>query len=336
MRLYPLFLSIAVIVFSACSTKEVYEPDQVAGEWEKTEELEAAIVDKTSQIALFDNGEVAVGKDRYVFKLPQEYRIVGKSGSYLLATDIAGDLLLKNIDTDTTKTLHLEKTIAAASTDDDVVAVIFSNGDIALYRLQNGELLFKEDGATSIALDARIVNPYFMDDLVLFLTLDGKMVIVNKKLKKRLRTVIVSAQEYFNNIIYFTLLQERLIIASGTKLLSFGAQTKRAEYEAREIVHDKDTLYIATKQGDIVALSPSLDLVEKIHFPFAHFLGLQIVDGKLYALEKEGYLITLSKDLLTYKVYAVDFSEEGDVYRTPRSFIVADKAILLDSNASAK
>ena len=335
MRFY-LFLIVVGAIFSACSTKEVYEPKQLAGEWKGTKALNASIVDKTAQVALLDDDEVIVGDARYDFDLPPNYRIVGKSGSYLLATDIAGDLLLKETDTNATKTLHLGKTIAAASTDDDVVAVIYANGELALYRLQSGELLFKEDGGTSTALDGRIVNPYFMDDLVLFLTLDGKMVIVNKKLKKRLRTVIVSAQEYFNNIIYFTLLQERLIIASGTKLLSFGAKTKRSDYEAREIVHDKDTLYIATKQGDIVALTPSLEVVQKVHFPFAHFLGLQLVGDRLYVLEKEGYLITLSKDLLTYDVYEVDFDDEGDVYRAPKSFIVADKAILLDGNVSAE
>jgi hypothetical protein len=194
----------------------------------------------------------------------------------------------------------------------------------------------KLEGATSIAVDARIVQPYFMGDLVLFLTLDGKVVIVNKKLKKRLRTIVVSGDEYFNNVIYFDILKEKLIVATATKILSFGSSQQRAEYEARNITHDDSLLYIATKQGDIVSLDESLKLHAKVHFPFAHFLALQVHNDHIYALEKEGYLIVLSKDLLKYKIYEVDLEDESYVYPMKDRFIIGDKALLLSNETPTK
>ncbi|SFV50453.1 Putative lipoprotein [hydrothermal vent metagenome] len=319
-----------MFLFFGCSSKEVFEPKNVAVEWKALKESDTKIIDKTAEIAELEDGRVLVKNQELNVTIAPDFRVIGKNGDYILSTNIDGDLYLHNIDTNTTKKLELKKTIAAASTDGDVVAVVFASGKLALYKLLSGKLLLKLEGGTSIALDARIVNPYFMNDLVLFLTLDGKIVIVNKTLKKRLRTIIVSANEYFNNVIYFDILQERLIVATGTKILSFGRSQKRVELEARNITHDKDHLYVATKQGDIIELSSDLDIKRKVHFPFAHFLGLKIYKGVLYALEKEGYIIKLSKDLLTYKIYEVDIPDDGYVYSGNDRFFVGDRVVFLD------
>ena len=323
-----------IFLFSGCSTKEVFEPKDIAGEWEYIKTIEAPIKDKSADVALLANNHVLYGDKAVQIPLAPHFRIVGRSGGYILTTDIDGHLRLYDIQTKNISEFSLEKTIAAASTDGEVVAVVFASGDLALYSLRSKALMLKLEGASSVAVDARIVNPYFMNDLVLFLTLDGKVVIVNKKLKKRLRTIIVSAAEYFNNVIYFDILGDKLIVATATKILSFGAKQQRAQYEARSITHDKKFLYVATKQGDIVKLTPTLDQTAKVHFPFAHFLGLSVQQNALYALEKEGYLIKLGKDLLTYNIYSVDLSDESYVYPSGNGFIVDDMAIMLKSDAA--
>lgn len=331
---YLLWLLLLGLFFAGCSTKEVFEPKHVEGEWKALKSIDAEVVDKTADIAKLDNEKVLAGNDELDVTIAPDFRVIGKSAGYVLSTNIDGILRLHDVASGATTELDLKKTIAAASTDGDVVAVVFANGKMALYKLSTKELLLKLEGATSIALDARIVNPYFMNDLVLFLTLDGKIVIVNKNLKKRLRTIIVSAAEYFNNVIYFDIVQNRLIVATGTKILSFGTSQKRAELEARSITHDGQNLYVATKQGDIVELSPDLDTKKTVHFPFAHFLALKVYDDNVYALEKEGYLIKLSKDLLTYSIYDVDISGESYVYTGKDRFFVGDEAVLLKSDAS--
>ncbi len=328
---YLLFLFALLLFFTGCSTKEVFEPTKIVGRWDAIESINAGIVDKTADVALLENGRVISGNDELNATIPSNFRVVGKSAGYLLSTDIDGHLRLQTLKTNIVTVFDLKKTIAAASTDGDVVAVVFASGKMALYSLKTKELLLKLEGSTSIALDARIVNPYFMNDLVLFLTLDGKIVIVNKALKKRLRTIIVSAAEYFNNVIYFDIVRDRLIVATGTKILSFGKQQKRAELEARSITQDGENLFIATKQGDIVMATPDLDIKARAHFPFAHFLALKMYKESIYALEKEGYLIKLSKDLLQYGIYEVDISDESYVYSGKNKFFVGDEAVLLDA-----
>lgn len=325
-----------LLIVTGCSTKEVFEPENVIGDWDNVHSIDAEIVDKTADVALLDDQKVLSGNDELNVTIEEGFRVVGKSSGYIAATDIEGHLKFYDIGSSKVHSLDLKKTVAAASTDGDVVAVIFANGKMGLYELKTGKLLLKLEGGTSIAVDARIVNPYFMNDLVLFLTLDGKVVIVNKNKKKKLRTIIVSATEYFNNVIYFDILQDKLIVATATKVLSFGTSEQRMELEARNITHDTKILYVATKQGDIVALTPNLKIVKKVHFPFAHFLALKVDDKKVYALEKEGYLIELSKDLLTYDIYDVDFSDDAYVYAGKDRFFVGDEAILLKKDALTK
>ena len=331
-----LLFSLVLLLFFGCSTKEVFKPKQVAGTWDAVQQIDAEVIDKTADVALLDNGRVLAGNKEINASILSGFRVVGKSGGYILSTDIDGHLHLQDIKTGRIVQFDLQETIAAASTDGDVVAVLFANGKMALYKLDSKELLLKLEGGTSVALDARIVNPYFMNDLVLFLTLDGKIVIINKTLKKRLRTIIVSATEYFNNVIYFDIVQNRLIVATGTKILSFGTSQKRVELEARSIAHDEESLYVATKQGDIVKLTPDLDIKQKAHFPFAHFLALKVADRNVYALEKEGYLIKLSKNLLNYSIYDVDISGENYVYSGKDRFFVGDTVVFLHNDALSK
>ncbi len=331
---YILFILIISSFFIVgCSTKEVFEPKNISGEWNKTTQLNSKIIQKATGVALLENNKVLIGDKTYDITIEKGFRLLGATKNYLLFTNINGILKLYNLFSKKTIQLSLKKTIAAASTDGDVIAVVFADGDLAIYSLFSKKLLLKLDGSASVALDSRIVNPYFMNDLILFLTLDGKVVIVNKKLKKRLRTIIVSATEYFNNVIFFDILQEKLIVATATKILSFGSSEQKADFEARNITHDNDNLYIATKQGDILQLSPDLHVKAKIHFPFAHFLALSVKGNKVYALEKEGYLIVLSKDLLQYHLYEVDLDNENIIYQGKDKIYINNKAIVL-SNAT--
>lgn len=320
-------LFIFALLFSACSTKEVYEPKVVSGKWEKYIPLKSKIVDRTSNVALLDDGRV-LSKDGIIdIKIDKNQRLISKSDGWILSATIDGNLTLTAIDKPTLKKeFSLKKTIASASVKDDMLAVLFADDEMALYDMQTQELLFKEQGGKAIASDMRIVDPYFMNGLVIYSTLDGKVVIVNTKLKKRLRTVIVSSDEYFNNVINFKIVDNKIIAVTDSKMLSLTKKELRQKYEIRNIAYDKDKIYITTKQGQIIALTPDLQVEKKIKFPFAHFLGLTSSDDKLYALEKEGYIITVDKKSFDYKVEEADL-HEGFVFTAGKIFYVNDEKI---------
>lgn len=238
-----------------------------------------------------------------------------------------GDIRLQfSADKSLKKNFKLKKTIASASIKDDVLAVLFINNDMELYSISTGKLLLKEQGNAPIVVNSKIVSPHFMDDLVLFFTLDGKVVIISLKEKKKLRTVIVSSEEYFNNIIYFNVVDGKIIAATGHKILAMSEKELRVKYDIRDVIYDDGNIYITTKQGEIVSLTSDLKYNKKIKFPFAHFLGMVATKDKIYVLEKEGYIIELSKDLLEYNVYDVDVSE-GYVFVADKVFYVNDEYI---------
>ena len=65
------------------------------------------------------------------------------------------------------------------------------------------KIVFKEYYKESIANDIRITNPLFMNNLILFPTLDGKVIVVSKEDKKAVKTIVVDPDSTFNNIIFF-------------------------------------------------------------------------------------------------------------------------------------
>ena len=61
MKFIQLLLVVTIsIVFSACSSKEVYEPKLISGEWEKQDSTDNLIIDTTLDAALLENREVFI------------------------------------------------------------------------------------------------------------------------------------------------------------------------------------------------------------------------------------------------------------------------------------
>lgn len=317
------------MLFSACSSKRVYEPKNVKDDWKYYGSAGESIIDTTSDVALLENRTVRTKDSVIDVAIEDEYRLIGVSDGWVISANFDGDMNLQYQDKSTKESFSLGKTVAAASVKDDILAVLFADNEMALYSVSTKELLLKEQGNSSIVVDSRIVNPYFMKDLVMFLTLDGKLVIVNSKLKKKLRSVIVSSEDNFNNIIYFNVIDNKLVAATSHKILSMSQKEVRVDYEIRNVTYNGQNIFITTKQGEVISLTPDLQVNAKVKFPFAHFLGLIASEDKVYALEKEGYIIEMSKDLLKYDIYDVDV-DDGYVFSTDKKFFVNDEFISVE------
>lgn len=332
MKQYFNVVFIAVIfVFAGCSSKKVYIPekDKVVGSWKQKEDLKSSIVDITGNSALLKDGSVLGGD--FIANLhvnTQKDCLVSADANWIITSEIDGNLSLipKN---NPANVMHfdLKKTVAAASVKDDILAVVFASNELALYSVKTKEILFHSEGNAPLAVDTRIVNPYFLDDLVLFLTLDGKMVIVNSKEKKIIKSMIISSADKFNNVIAFSVAGDNLIAATGSELLALANKDIREPYEVRDMKYDeKSGIYIATKQGEVINFTPTLQLKSKMKFPFAHFLGMILTSDKLYLLEKEGYIIALEKDLKSYKVYKVSIDSDSYVFAGDKAFYIDDES----------
>jgi len=309
---------VVFILFTACSKKEYYKPDDTEGSISLTQRFDSEIIDVSAATATYEDGMIISkkGMDKTLF--PEGYRFVYQNEEWSLALKIGGKVLaVKNAHI--SKTLDLSKTIATVALKNDILAVVFADNELALYEFSTGTLLFKEPASESTAVDMRIANPRFLNDLVLFPTLDGKIVIVNAQAKELVRTIIVSSEQYFNNIIYFNIVDDILFAATPSKVYTLGTKEIREAYEVRNMVVNKNGVWIATKQGEIISLDHDLIFKARQKLPFAHFFGLIVTDEAVYVAEKEGYIIIFPTDLASYKVYDFDL-ESGFFFTSDEGF----------------
>ena len=295
-----------------CSSKEVYKPEKVKGEWRSAGNLSAPLHSVSEAGAVLANGNLLTKQGEQKVKIPRDFHLLNISDGWVVTQNGANDLeLIPEDGVGAHVVLELKRTVAAATVQGDTIAVLFGNNEMALYSLQTKKMTFKESSNAPIAVDARIGNPKFLKDLVLFLTLDGKIVIVNIADKKLLRSIIIGSEEYFNNVIYLNMIENNMVAATGASVLALSQKESREKYEVRDIAYAEDGVWLTTKQGEVIALSPTLQYKAKKKFPFAHFVGISVQNDRVYVLEQGGYMIALSKNLLSYDVYDIDMDHDA-------------------------
>ncbi len=325
--LLVLLAAVSIVMFQGCSSKEVYKPENIKGEWRTTGHLSSPILHITQSAAVLENGTILLKSGEKKQKIPQGFTLLNVSGGWVITRNPLNDLeLIPEDGIGEHVVLELKRTVAACSIQGDVIAILFANNEMALYSLSSKKMTFKETSNAPVAVDARIINPYFLKDLVVFPTLDGKVVIVNESTKKLLRSIIVGSEDYFNNITYLSMIENNLITSTGSSILSLSQKEAREKYDVRDIVSKLDGIWLTTKQGEVVALSTNLQYKGKKKFPFAHFVGLSVQSDRVYAIEQGGYMIALSKDLLSADVYDIDMSHES-VFSGDDRFYFADRYI---------
>lgn len=327
--LHILLVPFVVFVLSACSSKEVYKPIQVVDDWKKSGGSDVLIQAVAQDVALVEERKVFVDGKVLDIVVAEDERVLSYSDGWVLSASIDGRVTLQHTQSKKVERLELKKTVATASMSGDTLAVLYADNEMALYSLASKTLLLKEQGNAPIVVNSKLVKPYFRDDLVIFATLDGKVVIINAQTKKRLRTIIVSSEEHFNNVIYFNLVDNKIIAATAHRILALSKEEARVAYDIRDVISDEKMLYVATKQGEIISLASDLKENAKLKFPFAHFLGLVASGEKLYALEKEGYVIEMPKDLSSFSVYEADV-EDGYVHIHDKTFFIHDVYISVE------
>lgn len=317
------------LIFTGCSSKQYFKPQEVEGKWRDVKDA-SDVMEATQSAALTKDRRVHVGSHVSDVVLGSEESLIGYSDNWVIASTIDGGISLYNLLTKEILKENLKRTIATASIKDDILAVLFANNEMALYSISKKELLLKEQGDNPIAVSSKITPPFFKDDLVIFPTLDGKIVVIDIKAKRKLRSVVVGAEKYFNNIIFFELLNDKIVAATNNKLLSMSQKEQRVSLDIRDVVSGSDGIYVATKQGEVVLLDSDLNQLHKIKFPFAHILGIATVNDKVFALEKSGYLLEMPKDLSYSKVYRVNIEKEDTLFSYDKKFYVGSEVILLN------
>ena len=301
-----LLLSIAAaFIFTGCSNKSVFEPKEVAGEISYDGTLPSSITDKTIYSALLKNREFITKKDGFIEKkLPENYKILNENdGEYIIA-DEEGNIKIITKDGETLFEKSFNDIVASATKRGDFLAIVFANNRLFLIDTKNEEVYFDEKLEPVYALDSRIANPAFLNDLIIYPTLDGRLIITDITHRKILRDLVISSEKYFNNVIFLKVIKNRLIAATNTKVMSINPKSINiyGASDVKDLLFLEDRVYIFTKDGKIVLTDPDLHILKEKKFPFAIFSGY-IYGEFIYLIEKGGYVIAVDRDLRTANFY---------------------------------
>lgn len=267
--------------------------------------LESPVKSFNRKGATLANQKVITDSGISDIQLKEGFNFLNKVENTIISADNDGKLRIVDIE------IVLNKVIVAASIKDTLVAIVFADNSIALYDMAKKQIVFKEYYKESLVNDIRIENPIFMKDIILFPTLDGKVIVVSIDAPKVLRTILVDSSTKFNNISYFDIVDNALVAASANQIISLTNDVITKEFEIRDIIRKDKFIYLATLDGQILKLDPSLNILAKTKFKYAKVYSLGVKGDYIYALESQGYIIRLDNDLQNESIYSLSFNNEA-------------------------
>jgi len=319
-----LLISLAtLLVFTGCSTKKYFEPEDVDNDLQvEVKSLPSSIKTMNRDGATLESNEVVSKFGLSKFQLPENFVFVNLTDDgRVIATNNKDKILVGQ------KEIEVKNVVVAASLKKDKLALIYSDNSIEIKNFNTNKTLFKEYYTVSLANDTRVTNPYFMGNLILFPTLDGKVVIVSQRSNQAVKNISVDPKGQFNNIVFLDVDKptQTLITATANKIVSISPkQILSKEYEIRDIVLKDEFIYLATIDGQIIKLNLSLKELAKKKYKYSKIHALALTDA-LYAFESQGYVIKINKEFTKDEVLEFDFDNEE------RMIVIEDKLYFEDN-----
>ncbi len=307
-----LLLSItALLVFTGCSEKKFFEPENTNDNYNANKtEISSSIKSFNRSGATLEDGKFITKNGLSKISLPEDFDFLNiSSDGKVLATNYKNKVLLGK------KEIDVSGVVVAASLKDNKLALIYSDNKIELINIDTNKTIFKEYLTLSLANDTRITNPLFMGNLILYPSLNGRIVVVSSLTNQIIKNISVDPNSEFNNITFIDIIKDSqtLIAATSSKIVSISSKeiiTKK--YEIRDVIINKNNVYIATIDGQIIKLNEQLKEIAKKKYKYSKIYTLAYSDS-LYALESQGFLINISNDFESEKIYEFDFDNEEKV-----------------------
>lgn len=324
MKKHILLLVTLAFIFAGCSSKEFYEPEDTVGDYDNTTaSLNGDIISMNKDGATLDSGEIITKRGVSKFTLPEGYSFLNISNDIVIASNYKDKILLDK------KEIEVGGVVVAAALKKNKLALLFSDNSIQIYNTDTKKILLKEYFAHSFVNDTRIANPYFMENIILFPTLDGKIIVVADSTNKIVKNIVVDANGQFNNIIFLNVINDTLVAATANKVISVGdGVLNLKDYSIRDIISKGSNIYLATIDGQIIKTDISLNIMDRKKFKYAKIYALAY-GTSLYALESQGYLINISEDFKSEKIYDFSFDNEQKVIALEDTIYYNDEYIIL-------
>lgn len=334
MRHILVFSIFVVLFFNACGSKKYFSPSKIDGEIIIDKALKSEITNTNRSTAELKDGSLLTQKGIVINSklsdnlVPKNAKFLNESGGYyifelnceklfLIKTELLdssfgsceiGNLGQNNSCDKDSFEVELKYCPVNASVKENLLAVIGDDNSLELFDIkQEIKRVFTQKANSVIAVNQLIAAPLFLDTLVVFPTLDGKLLVVSTKNFQAQRSFLVGLEKFFNNVIFLEGDSSRIFAASNKKIISItNGQEFSKELEIMDLMLDDETkyLYAITLEGEILKLDGTLNIIDSKKFPYAKLEGLMISDNKLYSFEKKkGFIIELDVKTFDSKVY---------------------------------
>ncbi|CAA6810161.1 MAG: Unknown protein [uncultured Sulfurovum sp.] len=293
--------SIAIFIFAGCSGKQYYEPESTSAL--SGSSMGDELVHYSRDGATLASGKVLTKTQIVDLKLEKGFYFINNSNNAALTADAYGNcniLTAKGI----VASAKFPQALVAGTIIDKYLVYVLQNNHYGVYDFSQKKTVYTNKSTKVFAIDTRIANPLAIDKLVVIPTLDGKLTILDISTLKIIKEMYVSTESTFNNIIFLGKINNTLIAATPNKVLSISSQGKKElDTAVSEVIISEDSVFVFAIDGRILKLNESLSIVSEKKFKFAHFSVAALSNDKVFALDKQGYLIVANKSLSKHKVY---------------------------------
>ena len=300
--------TIAALTFSGCGSKQYYTPEQTHNA--STTNMGDTIIHYSRDGATLASGNVLTKNQMVKLKLEEGFYFINNSKEAAITADAQGNC---NIVTSkgTAASAKFPKALVAGTLIGKYLVYVLQNNNFGVYDFEKKAVVYNNKADKAFAIDTRIANPLRVDNLVVIPTLDGKLTILDLSTLKISKEMYVSTEKSLNNIIFLGRLKNTLIAATPNKVLAINNKGKKElDTAVSEVIIDKESVFVFAKDGRIIELNDELSINAEKKFKFAHFSVATIFNDKIYALDKQGYLVVSNKSFSKHKVYEVEEVED--------------------------
>lgn len=319
------------LIFSGCSSKKYFEPEQTFSASAAATSYGGTIVDQSRDGATLQSGHYIGKAGISKINLGQGYRFLSESSHYVLAANPEGSLkIIKKSNGSALRTVDMKVPIVAASIENGNVAYILNDNTFGLYSVANDKKIVENKSEVTYAIDTRAATPMFIDNLAVLPMLDGKLVVIDKNDPENATVIYLSSENVFNNVIYLSRSGNTMVAATPKKLITIGSEgQEELRANISDVAISNGSIYLFTKEGEVIKLDKALNEKAKKKFKFVHFSAATAVGGRVYGLDQQGSLIVLNANLTKSKIY--DIGEvKAPVYITGNKLYKDGKIIHLN------
>ncbi|WP_104722560.1 PQQ-binding-like beta-propeller repeat protein [Helicobacter mesocricetorum] len=310
-----------------CGSKFYFNPkkEEIKGSIAYTKPIGSPIVFITRNGATLKNGQFITknGEIPKVF-LPKNARYLNESEDYYLATNNLKELILIHKDTKEYRYLHFDSNPVSASMQNNLIALVFDNNTLSIFDVQTNKNLYKLENPPAPTNDTLIASPYFLGDIIILPTLDGKLAIIDKINMKMVRNIVVNGDKHFNNVIFLEAIDNRMVAATPKRIISVNPSVINTfEANIKDVLFVGDRIFLFTSEGEVILTDRDLNETKRIKFPFAHFTGANH-GQKISILETRGYMINMEDDLSDYEIIKIPSKIKNPVFSGIRKTFIND------------